>query len=175
MLNTPNTLALVTLIATIAGLAIAIFTHQRSLNRSELSKIRDSLVNRLEALSNSKELKNKRLLANERELILGMHTKVIELEISKYLVIAKRSNTAELEGPLQKLVTFEVEKIIDNPPLFRKRCYNLLSSVDKAYFHEIQPNYPQLNNVQTYYSGIGYIFLISITLALLYLITSLIF
>lgn len=175
MFKDPNTVALVTLIATVAGLAIAVFTHQRSLNRSELSKIRDSLVNRLEVLSNLRELKNRRLLVSERELILGMHIKVIELEISKYLVLAQKSNATELKEPLQELMIFDVETIISNSPLFRKRCYKLLSSIDKAYFHEIQSSYPKLSDAQTYYTGIGYTFLASTTLAMLYLITSLIF
>lgn len=132
-----NTIALITLLATVAGLAVALFTHWRSLERAELSKVRDSLVTRLEGLSDDKRLRNVNIAITERELIFQLNAKIIELDIKKYLAIARYVKKIDLNESLERLVVFDVDDVRSNPVQFRQCCYKLIKDIDRAYFKEI--------------------------------------
>lgn len=135
-----NAIALITLFATLAGLAIALFIHKRGLERSELSKVRDNLVGRLESLSDDQRLKDLNLTVSEREIIFEMHTKIIELDVEKYLISARNIQEVDLKNSLVELMIFDISNVSEsNRSLkFRKQCYKLLSRIDKAYYHEIK-------------------------------------
>lgn len=134
----PNTIALITLFATIASLVAALIIHNSSLKRNELSRIRDCVISRLESLSELKILQNESMSVSERDLVFSMNTKVLELDICKYLVLAKNSRNINLKEPLELLITHDITLIPENTHIFRKRCFTLLSRIDKAYFHEIE-------------------------------------
>ena len=144
-----NTIALVSLIVTIASLVLALIIHNSSLNRNELSKIRDSVINRLENLSELDSLRDKKRHISERDFIFNMHLKVIELDISKYIALAKNIEDVDLYEPLEALMVFDINNLPTETSIFRKRCYTLLSRIDKAYFYEIQSL--SLKNKITFY------------------------
>ncbi|EGR1502489.1 hypothetical protein ACV8VM_001884 [Vibrio parahaemolyticus] len=162
-----NTIALITLFATIASLAAALFIHKRSLERGEVSKVRDNLISRLEKLTEEKSLRNPKLPLTEREIIFEMHAKVIELEIKKYTVTARSMQGIDLQTPLENLMIFDIESIPKNKVLFRQYCYKLLAQVDRAYFEEISHS-SFIKKTQRYYYEVTSLFFSLSAIAVLF-------
>ncbi|OEF17026.1 hypothetical protein [Aliivibrio logei] len=134
-----NTIALVTLLATIASLIIALTIHHNSLKRNELSKIRDSVISRLENLSDLQILRDENTSEIERELVFSMHIKVLEQDINKYLSFSKKTKDSTFKKSLKILIEYNVLQIPKNNQGFRRICYTLLGQIDSAYFNEIKP------------------------------------